>query len=221
MWKREIFEHTVKLTFIARSNIPCLNTAVAPISNIPTRLTYKFYCAHFPRLCARFTEGCEDTKLCRFCTDNKNVSSSVITYNEVTYAFTMSHVWIDWSRHWLIHWLTDWPTDWFYWLIGWLRDWLICWLVDLLTDHTYGLSDWLADRLIWMTNWLADWLIGWLIYWLVDWLIDLLIDWLTFGFDPLGSRCTWALINGPFVPQSYVRSVLTICITRLQYWPVY
>ena len=84
VWKRLISELTVKLTFITRSNFPCLHIVVAPISNIPTRLNYGCYCAHSPRLCTQFTECCEDTKLSRFCTDNKTVSSSIITYNEVT-----------------------------------------------------------------------------------------------------------------------------------------
>ena len=76
MWKRQIFRLIVKLTFIDRSSIPCLNTFFSPISNIPARINYKFYCTHFPRICTQFTEINEVTKMSRYCTDNENVSSN-------------------------------------------------------------------------------------------------------------------------------------------------
>ena len=41
---------------------------------------------------------------------------------------------------------------------------------------------------------------GWLTEWLFDWLIDWLTNWLTFGFEPLRSRFTQALISRPLVP---------------------
>jgi len=44
-------------------------------------------------------------------------------------------------------------------------------------------------------------------------LIDRQIDWLAFGFETLRSRCTYALINGPFVP--HINSWGPCCFTKV------